>query len=74
MISVRFAPYGGGSLLSAMPSLCLKMVVTSKRSTDMQQVDHDALVQAMVGRDLGDIYGWQSRRSYGDGAPAACML
>ncbi len=31
----------------------------------MQQVDHDALVQAMVGRDIGDIYGWQ-RRSYGE--------
>ena len=32
-----------------------------KTFTDMQQVDHDALVQAMVGRDLGDIYGWKSR-------------
>ena len=31
-----------------------------KTFTDMQQVDHDA-VQAMVGRDLGDIYGWKSR-------------
>lgn len=29
--------------------------------TDMQQVNHDSLVQAMVGRDLGDIYGWQPR-------------
>jgi L-arabinose transport system ATP-binding protein len=28
---------------------------------DMQQVNHDSLVQAMVGRDLGDIYGWQPR-------------
>lgn len=27
-----------------------------KTFTDMQQVDHDALVQAMVGRDIGDIY------------------
>jgi L-arabinose transport system ATP-binding protein len=27
----------------------------------MQQVNHDSLVQAMVGRDLGDIYGWQPR-------------
>lgn len=33
--------------------------------TDMQQVNHDQLVQAMVGRDLGDIYGWQPR-DYGD--------
>ncbi|MBF3320775.1 L-arabinose ABC transporter ATP-binding protein AraG, partial [Leptospira borgpetersenii serovar Hardjo-bovis] len=32
--------------------------------SDMQQVNHDSLVQAMVGRDLGDIYGWQPR-SYG---------
>ncbi len=31
---------------------------------DMQQVNHDSLVQAMVGRDLGDIYGWQPR-AYG---------
>ncbi len=29
--------------------------------TDMQKVNHEALVQAMVGRDLGDIYGWQPR-------------
>ncbi|MBJ3815600.1 L-arabinose ABC transporter ATP-binding protein AraG [Shimwellia pseudoproteus] len=29
--------------------------------TDMAQVNHDSLVQAMVGRDLGDIYGWQPR-------------
>ena len=36
-----------------------------KTFTDMQQVDHDALVQAMVGRDIGDIYGWQPR-SYGE--------
>ena len=28
---------------------------------DIQQVNHDSLVQAMVGRDLGDIYGWQPR-------------
>lgn len=28
---------------------------------DMQQVNHDLLVQAMVGRELGDIYGWQPR-------------
>lgn len=33
--------------------------------TDMQQVNHDSLVQAMVGRDLGDIYGWKPR-DYGD--------
>jgi L-arabinose transport system ATP-binding protein len=24
-------------------------------------VNHDALVQAMVGRELGDIYGWKPR-------------
>ena len=36
-----------------------------KTFTNMQQVDHDALVQAMVGRDIGDIYGWQPR-SYGE--------
>jgi L-arabinose transport system ATP-binding protein len=29
--------------------------------TDMQQVNHDQLVQAMVGRELGDIYHWQPR-------------
>ena len=29
--------------------------------TDMNEVDHDRLVQAMVGRELGDIYGWQPR-------------
>ncbi|KFC13153.1 L-arabinose transport ATP-binding protein, partial [Trabulsiella guamensis ATCC 49490] len=29
--------------------------------TDMQQVNHEVLVQAMVGRDIGDIYGWQPR-------------
>jgi len=29
---------------------------------DMQQVNHDSLVQAMVGRELGDIYGWQPRQ------------
>ncbi|MGS4823393.1 L-arabinose ABC transporter ATP-binding protein AraG, partial [Raoultella terrigena] len=28
---------------------------------DMQTVSHDALVQAMVGRDLGDVYGWKPR-------------
>ena len=28
---------------------------------NMQEVNHDALVQAMVGRELGDIYGWQPR-------------
>lgn len=28
---------------------------------DMSQVNHDTLVQAMVGRDLGDIYGYQPR-------------
>jgi len=33
--------------------------------TDMQQVNHDQLVQAMVGRELGDIYGWQPRE-YGE--------
>ena len=31
---------------------------------DMQQVNHDLLVQAMVGREIGDIYGWQTR-AYG---------
>lgn len=29
--------------------------------SDMQQVNHDSLVQAMVGRNLGDIYGWKPR-------------
>ena len=29
--------------------------------SDMQQVNHDQLVQAMVGRDLGDIYHWKPR-------------
>ncbi len=29
--------------------------------TDMEQVNHDQLVQAMVGRELGDIYHWQPR-------------
>ena len=33
--------------------------------SDMQQVNHDLLVQAMVGRDLGDIYGWKPR-DYGE--------
>lgn len=33
--------------------------------TDMHQVNHDSLVQAMVGRNLGDIYGWRPR-TYGD--------
>ena len=28
---------------------------------DMPSVSHDALVQAMVGRNLGDIYGWKPR-------------
>ncbi|CAI1500745.1 Arabinose import ATP-binding protein AraG [Serratia quinivorans] len=28
---------------------------------DMQQVDNAQLVQAMVGRDLGDVYGYQPR-------------
>ncbi|WP_409308806.1 L-arabinose ABC transporter ATP-binding protein AraG [Pectobacterium sp. B1J-3] len=32
---------------------------------DMQQVNHELLVQAMVGRDLGDIYGY-SPRPHGD--------
>jgi len=32
---------------------------------DMQQVNHDQLVKAMVGRELGDIYGWQPRE-YGE--------
>lgn len=32
---------------------------------DMEKVDHDALVQAMVGRDIGDIYGWKPR-PYGE--------
>jgi len=30
--------------------------------TDMQQVNHDQLVQAMVGRELGDIYHWELLR------------
>lgn len=29
--------------------------------SDMQQVNHDILVQAMVGRNLGDVYGYQPR-------------
>ncbi|MEB5924206.1 L-arabinose ABC transporter ATP-binding protein AraG [Franconibacter daqui] len=33
--------------------------------SDMQQVNHDSLVQAMVGRNLGDIYGWKPR-AYGE--------
>lgn len=32
---------------------------------DMNEVSHDRLVQAMVGRNLGDIYGWQPRE-YGE--------
>ncbi|HCC12786.1 MAG TPA: L-arabinose ABC transporter ATP-binding protein AraG, partial [Atlantibacter hermannii] len=28
---------------------------------DMAQVNHDKLVQAMVGREIGDIYGWKAR-------------
>lgn len=28
---------------------------------DMQQVNNEVLVQAMVGRDLGDVYGYQPR-------------
>nr|HDI1992378.1 L-arabinose ABC transporter ATP-binding protein AraG [Klebsiella pneumoniae] len=32
---------------------------------DMPSVSHDALVQAMVGRNLGDIYGWKPR-PYGE--------
>jgi len=28
---------------------------------DMAQVNNDLLVQAMVGREIGDIYGWQPR-------------
>ncbi|GAB7193941.1 hypothetical protein OS11_02120 [Dickeya oryzae] len=32
-----------------------------KTFSDMQQVDHAQLVQAMVGRNLGDIYGYQPR-------------
>lgn len=32
-----------------------------KTFDDMQQVNHDSLVQAMVGRDLGDVYGYQPR-------------
>ena len=32
---------------------------------DIKTVSHDRLVQAMVGREIGDIYGWQSRE-YGD--------
>ena len=28
---------------------------------EMTQVSHDKLVQAMVGREIGDIYGWQPR-------------
>ncbi len=30
---------------------------------DMDKVNHDSLVKAMVGRDLGDIYGWQPRET-----------
>jgi L-arabinose transport system ATP-binding protein len=30
---------------------------------DMHQVDHDMLVKAMVGRNLGDIYGYEPRPS-----------
>lgn len=30
---------------------------------DMHQVDHNMLVQAMVGRNLGDIYGYEPRPS-----------
>ncbi|STM51116.1 L-arabinose transporter ATP-binding protein [Escherichia coli] len=41
------------------------MDVMSKPLPICRQVDHDALVQAMVGRDIGDIYGWQPR-SYGE--------
>ncbi len=33
--------------------------------TDMCEVDHDRLVQAMVGRNLGDIYGY-APRPHGD--------
>ncbi len=32
---------------------------------DIKAVSHDRLVQAMVGREIGDIYGWKSRE-YGD--------
>ncbi|MGM3173217.1 L-arabinose ABC transporter ATP-binding protein AraG [Dickeya lacustris] len=32
-----------------------------KTFSDMQQVDHAQLVQAMVGRQLGDVYGYQPR-------------
>lgn len=32
---------------------------------DIKAVSHDRLVQAMVGREIGDIYGW-STRDYGD--------
>ncbi|MGZ0799840.1 L-arabinose ABC transporter ATP-binding protein AraG [Kluyvera ascorbata] len=32
---------------------------------DIKAVSNDRLVQAMVGREIGDIYGWQSRE-YGD--------
>lgn len=32
---------------------------------DIKAVSHDRLVQAMVGREIGDTYGWQSRE-YGD--------
>ena len=32
---------------------------------DIKAVSHDRLGQAMVGREIGDIYGWQSRE-YGD--------
>jgi len=34
--------------------------------TDMQQVNHDQLVQAMVGRELGDIYHWEPRQYGGE--------
>ncbi|MCV2510066.1 L-arabinose ABC transporter ATP-binding protein AraG [Leclercia pneumoniae] len=34
--------------------------------SDMQQVNHDQLVQAMVGRDLGNIYHWEPRQYGGE--------
>ena len=34
--------------------------------SDMQQVNHDLLVQAMVGRELGDIYHWEPRQYGGE--------
>lgn len=44
-----------------MPLRCLKMAAMFVRFDDMTQVNNASLVQAMVGRNLGDIYGYQPR-------------